>query len=659
MTKLRVFTIRAILDSKQQQQHGNTGNGTDKLSYTTTTLIYITTTDKHGVPPTKRLFRVAMLDPSQGFIDPWGKFGDLELPNKNHICNLGDYSKPSHEGYRNAIELPKGNNVVSLRSDTIGSQDLWDHIENDVQSSNEAQTKEYEKKDAKALFFIQQAVDESIFSRIASATTAKQAWTILSTEYQGSSKVITVKLQSLRREFETSSMKSNEPVKDFLARVSTVVSHMKSYAAIEESKDLSKFSFDELMGSLQAHEAQINRSNLKNEEKAFQIKGEHDYSSQRGRGRARVGYRGREAKYVEEEEDDDNFLFMTMGTEKQEKSDPWYVDSGCSHHMTGDRTKFKGLDEAFKSQVRLGDNKQLRIKGQGTTEISIGNKKKFIQDVCYAPCLAHNLLSVGQLMETGHSLLFDDGKCVVKHKATESELWHQRYGHLYVQGLQLLQSKDMVSGLPTIKLLEKTCEGCMVGKQAKQSFPTGKSKRAERVLELFHADLCGPMRTESLKFKALVEKQSGRNIKVLRTDCGGEFLSKEFNDFCDEHGILRQLTALYTLEQNGVAERKNRTIVEMTRCMLKQKGMRDSFWADCVATTVYIINISPVKFVWEQTPYKAWSSNKPSGRGYRGDGEVGIGEGELGSVLGIVVLQENSGRGGLRFWRQGVSTVYG
>ncbi|GJU06467.1 hypothetical protein Tco_1122897 [Tanacetum coccineum] len=70
MTKLRVFTIRAILDNKQQQQ-GNTGNGKDKLSYTTTTLIYITTTDKHGVPPTKRLFRVAMLDPSQGFNGPW------------------------------------------------------------------------------------------------------------------------------------------------------------------------------------------------------------------------------------------------------------------------------------------------------------------------------------------------------------------------------------------------------------------------------------------------------------------------------------------------------------------------------------------------------------------------------------------------------------
>ncbi|GJW16697.1 hypothetical protein Tco_0024133 [Tanacetum coccineum] len=142
------------------------------------------------------------------------------------------------------------------------SQDLWDHIEKDVKSSNEAQTKE-----------------------IASTTIAKQAWTILSTKYQGSSKVITVKLQSLRREFETSAMKNNESVQDFLARVSTVVCHMKSYgeqvsdetvvakvlrsltpkfdhvvAAIEESRDLSNFSFDELMGYFQAHEARINRS---------------------------------------------------------------------------------------------------------------------------------------------------------------------------------------------------------------------------------------------------------------------------------------------------------------------------------------------------------------------------------------------------------------
>ncbi|KAL9257162.1 Retrovirus-related Pol polyprotein from transposon TNT 1-94-like protein [Drosera capensis] len=184
----------------------------------------------------------------------------------------------------------------------------------------------------------------------------------------------------------------------------------------------------------------------------------------------------------------------------------------------------------------------------------------------------------------------------------------------------------MVSDLPVIKSLEKVCEGCMIGKQAKQHFPIGKSKRAEDNLELIHADLCGPMRTESLagksfecfkKFKALVEKQSGKVIKMLRTNRGGEFTSKDFDAFYDEQGIRRQLTAPHTPEQNGVAERKNRTVVEMARSMLKQKGILDSFWAEGVAAAVHILNISPTKAVWLQTLYEAWSGSKPSVRHLR------------------------------------------
>ncbi|GKE69578.1 retrovirus-related pol polyprotein from transposon TNT 1-94 [Tanacetum coccineum] len=78
----------------------------------------------------------------------------------------------------------------------------------------------------------------------------------------------------------------------------------------------------------------------------------------------------------------------------------------------------------------------------------------------------------------------------------------------------------------------------------------------------------------------MAEKQTGKNVKVLRTDRGGEFVSKEFTAYCDEEGIKRELTAPYTPEQNGVAERKNRTVVEMARSMLKFKGLPDSFWAE-------------------------------------------------------------------------------
>nr|GFC29516.1 retrovirus-related Pol polyprotein from transposon TNT 1-94 [Tanacetum cinerariifolium] len=102
-----------------------------------------------------------------------------------------------------------------------------------------------------------------------------------------------------------------------------------------------------------------------------------------------------------------------------------------------------------------------------------------------------------------------------------------------------------------------------------------------------------------------VEKQSGKALKTLSTDRGGEFTSKDFDAFCDAHGIKRQLTAPYTPEQNGVAERKNRTVIEMARSMLKMKGMPDSFWAEAVAVAVQILNISPTKAVWNRTPYEA------------------------------------------------------
>nr|GEY37939.1 putative Gag-Pol polyprotein, identical [Tanacetum cinerariifolium] len=324
------------------------------------------------------------------------------------------------------------------------------------------------------------------------ATTTKQAWTTLKTEYQGSSKVITVKLQSLRREFETSSMKNNESVQEFLARVSSVVGQMRSYgdqitdetvvakvlrslsskfdhivAAIEESKDLSTFSFDELMGSLQAHESRINRSVIKEEENAFQTKGDAESSNQYGRGRGQGGYRGRGRGRNNMIKEEDDFLFMTMGSLREDKPEIWYVDNACSNHMTGDRSKFKELNESVKSHVRLGDDNRLKVEGHGKAKI-----------------------------------LLDD---------------FSRMSWVYFL------------------------------RQKSESF------------EYFR------------KFKPLVEKQSGKALKILHTDRGGEFTSKYFDAFCDEQGIRRQLTAPYTSEHNGVAERKNRT-----------------------------------------TPYEAWSGNKPS-----------------------------------------------
>lgn len=425
------------------------------------------------------------------------------------------------------------------------SQDLWDLVDKGItEGSEEAANKEILKKDAKALFFIQQAVDETIFARIAAADSAKAAWNTLKTEYQGSTKVILVKLQSLRRDFETSVMKSNEFVQDYLAKVSSIVGQRRTYgdkitdetvvakilrslspkfdhvvAAIEESRDLSTLTVDELMGSLQAHEARINRNPSREEEHAFQTQGE-SFKSSGNRGRGRGGFRGRgrgrmssvqctyckkfghkeencwskekQAQYAEGEED---YLFMTYENHQSASRDVWYIDSACSNHLTGNKEKFKDLDETQKSLVRLGDDKQVQVEGKGTVAVNFHGKERLIRNVRYAPGFVHNLLSVGQLMDSGLIVIFEENACTIKRKTGEvlyqatmtenrmfpidfscaefygmmssncvdTDIWHQRYGHLYVKGLQLLVNKEMVKGLPNIKDLTRVCEGCVFG----------------------------------------------------------------------------------------------------------------------------------------------------------------------------------------------------
>ncbi|XP_021758678.1 uncharacterized protein LOC110723641 [Chenopodium quinoa] len=170
----------------------------------------------------------------------------------------------------------------------LRSYGLWSYADKgynepeDESSLSDAQRKRLEEermKDAKALYLIQNAVKYTIFPRIMRANTAKEAWEILQQEFQGDSKVRSIKLQSLRRDFENLKMKDNELVKNYFSRVIEIVNQMKSYGEeisnekivkkilvslndkfdnivtiIEETKDLSNITIEQLMGSLESHE---------------------------------------------------------------------------------------------------------------------------------------------------------------------------------------------------------------------------------------------------------------------------------------------------------------------------------------------------------------------------------------------------------------------
>ena len=178
---------------------------------------------------------------------------------------------------------------------------------------------------------------------------------------------------------------------------------------------------------------------------------------------------------------------------------------------------------------------------------------------------------------------------------------------------------------------------------------SAKGNRATEPLELIHSDLCGPMnvkarggyeyyvsfiddysrygyiyllqfKSETLEkfkeFKAEVEKQLGKSIKTLRSDRGGEYMDYEFKDYLIENGITSQLSAPGTPQQNGVAERRNRTLLEMTRSMMSYSSLPESFWGYALETALYILNRVPSKSVLE-TPIELWSGRKVSLRHFR------------------------------------------
>lgn len=367
---------------------------------------------------------------------------------------------------------------------------------------------------------------------------------------------------------------------------------------------------------------------------------------------------------------------LSQESRANSESNLWYLDNGASNHMTGQRSKFKSLDEGVMGQVRFGDGSTVDIKGKG----SIGFKCKTgeeitFHEVYYIPRLCNNIISLGQLSETGNKIVLkdmylwvyeDDGRLIMKVKRSTNKLykiiletvetncmltrveqnswlWHARLGHVNFGAMTMMTTGKMAHGLPELIQPRESCEGCLMSKQARQSFPCQAERRAKQVLELVHGDLCGPhqkhqpatgtsfllvddfsrkmwiymlkSKNEALsvfkKFRVQVEKDSKKEIKILRTDRGGEFTSNDFTTYCEDAGIIRHFTAPYTPQQNGVVERRNRTVVAMARSLLKEMHLPSSFWGEAARHAIYLLNRLPTRALSGKTPYEVWSKCKP------------------------------------------------
>ena len=225
-------------------------------------------------------------------------------------------------------------------------------------------------------------------------------------------------------------------------------------------------------------------------------------------------------------------------------------------------------------------------------------------------------------------------------------MWHRRLGHANWRLISKLSKLQLVKGLPDIDYhSDALCGACQRGKIVKSSFKTKDIVSTSRPLELLHIDLFGPVSTASLygsryglvivddysrwtwvkfikskdvacdvfsSFCTQIQSEKESKILKVRSDHGGEFENEPFEAFCEKHGIFHEFSSPRTPQQNGVVERKNRTLQEMARTMIHENNLPKHFWAEAVNTACYVQNRIYIRPILEKTAYELFKGRKPN-----------------------------------------------
>lgn len=367
-------------------------------------------------------------------------------------------------------------------------------------------------------------------------------------------------------------------------------------------------------------------------------------------------------------------LYTSFTAQEYSSENDWFVDSGASGHFTNNKDWMINVKK-IRESIIVADNSKLIAEAKGDVRVKnmVNGKEEdlMIRNVLYVPGICANLLSVVQITSNGNQIYFSEKGCEISDKATGEliatatrkqslykldvkkygayvcgqDVWHRRAGHCNDE--ILFKMKDgAVTGVNFLKNKSKEfCEICVEGKQAKLPFKTSSSSSAE-ILEIIHSDLCGPVEKTSLggskyfvtflddfsgrlfvyflktkdecfrkfvEFKTMIEKKTEKSIKTLRTDNGTEYCNAEFKNYLKTCGIVHETSAPYSPQQNGKAERINRTIVEKARCLLFDAGMSKEFWAEAVSTAAHIYNRTSSRVSEDfKSPEEMFSKKKPN-----------------------------------------------
>lgn len=365
---------------------------------------------------------------------------------------------------------------------------------------------------------------------------------------------------------------------------------------------------------------------------------------------------------------EEELVAMVTEINMADTSDGWWFDSGATVHVCKDKSLFKTYEVVNDGQeVQMGDQSRAQVSGKGSVVLDFTSGKVVtLINVLHVPNIRKNLVSVDLVCKRGFRVVFESDKVIVTKNGmfvgkgygcngmyklsinnniastyiVESfSLWHDRLAHLNFKSI------TNMCKLGLIKTEGSGCDKCEICAQAKiikKPFPG--VKRNSEILDLIHSDICelngvltrGGRRyfitfiddyskytyvylmtnkNEAFSkfqiYKAEVENQLNKKIKIFRSDRGMEYFSNEFDDFCETNGIIHDRTAPYTPQQNGLAERKNRTLVEMVNCMLVKSMLPLNLWGEALNTACYLHN----RIVSRKTnlcPYELWKNRKPN-----------------------------------------------
>ncbi|WVZ71299.1 hypothetical protein U9M48_019899 [Paspalum notatum var. saurae] len=345
----------------------------------------------------------------------------------------------------------------------------------------------------------------------------------------------------------------------------------------------------------------------------------------------------------------------------------WLMDSGCSRHMTGNHRWFSSLTPVSSSKHIIFGNKGTgKVRGVGVVPVS----ESFIpRDVALVGNLGYNLLSVSQLLEEGYEVCFKKGcsrvldaqesfvcpvlpfgnvfcvdflsspgpsRCLVADPSSDLWKWHRKLGHLSFDLLAKLSSLDLIRELPKLKSeCDLVCHPCRHRKMVAASHTHVNHVMTARLRELLHMDTVGPSRVRFVGGKWYVfvivddfsrwswvhfmgskdeafefvhdlvlrlRNESGHAMRALRSDNGLEFKNDRL-----EHQFLSP----YVPQQNGVVERKNRTLVEMAKMMLDEYSTPMKFWVEAINTACYVLNRIFLRAVLNKTSYMLRFGRQP------------------------------------------------